>query len=135
MDRALGRLPAFGSDVLRPRLTVAACKGGFRVETVLKAPLQVAVHGPIDLSTAPELGRRLQEASRGGTVPLTVDLTGVSHLASAGVQLIYRIAEQMAADGRRLQLVAPAGTAPYQVLELTDLHELAHVVEDLPSQF
>jgi anti-anti-sigma factor len=135
MDRALGRLPTFGSDVLRPRLTVAARKGGFRVETILEAPLQVAVHGPIDLSTAPELGRRLQEASRGGTVPLTVDLTGVSHLASAGVQLIYRIAEQMAADGRRLQLVAPAGTAPYQILELTDLHELAHVVEDLPSQF
>ena len=133
MDRALSRLPAFGPDVVRPRSTVVAGRGGFRVETNREAPLQVAVHGPIDLSTAPELGQLLQEASRGGTVPLTVDLTGVSHLASAGVQLIYRLAEQMAAGGRGLKLIAPAGTAPHQILALTDLHELADVVEDLPS--
>jgi anti-anti-sigma factor len=78
-----------------------------------------------------DLHRRLQDASRGGVLPLTVDLTGVSHLASAGVQLLYQLAEQMATDGSRLRLIAPTGTAAHQVLTLTALHQFTEIVEEL----
>ena len=91
------------------------------------------VHGPVDLCTVTELHRRLQEAGRGGALPLIIDLGGVNHLASAGVGLLYQLAEQMAADGRRLQLIAPAGTAAHQVLALTALNQLTDVAESLEA--
>lgn len=121
-----------------PRRSAVSSEAAFRVQMVgfTPSPPQVAVHGPIDLSTAAELRQRLQEASRGGVLPLVVDLTGVSHLASAGVQMLYQLAEQMAGDGRRLQLIGPTGTAAHQVLTLTALSRLADVVEtlgELPS--
>lgn len=119
-----------------PRRSAVSSEAAFRVQMVGFTPPQVAVHGPIDLSTDAELRQRLQEASRGGVLPLVVDLTGVSHLASAGVQMLYQLAEQMAGDGRRLQLIGPTGTAAHQVLTLTALSRLADVVEtlgELPS--
>ncbi|MDT7615813.1 MAG: hypothetical protein QOF00_3260 [Pseudonocardiales bacterium] len=129
MDRELSRLPAVSSDSDGPRRSAASGDAGFRVEIIEVSPPQVAVHGPIDLCTAAELQQRLLEASRGGVLPLVVNLTGVSHLASAGVQLLYQLAEQMAGDGRRLQLIGPTGTAANQVLALTGLSEVAEIVE------
>ena len=64
-------------------------------------------------------------------LPLTIDLTCVSHLASAGVQLLYQLAEQMAGDGSRLRLIAPTGTAAHQVLTLTALHQFTEFVDEL----
>ena len=89
------------------------------------------MHGSIDLRSGVELHRSLEDASRGGVLPLTIDLTGVSHLASAGVQLLYQLAEQMAGDGSRLRLIAPSGTAAHQVLTLTALHEYTEIVEEI----
>src|SRR5205085_1574143 len=116
MDRTLGRRPVIGPESLPPRRTAGSSGDGFRVDIIDVSPPHVAVHGPIDLSSAVELHRHLEDASRGGVLPLTIDLAGVSHLASAGVQLLYQLAEQMAADRSRLRLIAPAGTAAQQVL-------------------
>jgi anti-anti-sigma factor len=133
MDRSLSRLPAVGPDGAGPRAAVAAGEKDFRVEIVEAGRPQVVVHGPVDLCTVTELHRRLQEAGRGGALPLIIDLGGVNHLASAGVQLLYQLAEQMAADGRRLQLIAPAGTAAHQILALTALNQLTDIAESLES--
>ncbi|WP_214369020.1 STAS domain-containing protein [Pseudonocardia sp. H11422] len=131
MDRELSRLPAVGTDGVGPRPAVASGEDGFRVETVEVSPPLVAVRGPIDLATATELHRRLQDAGRGGVLPLAIDLGSVNHLASAGVQLLYQLAEQMAADGRRLRLIVPTGTAAHQVLALIALNQLTDIVETL----
>ena len=133
MDRELSRRPTIGLDRPSPPRTAASGEAGFRVEIIDYSPPRMAVHGPIDLSTAAELHQHLQETSRGGLLPLTVDLTSVSHLASAGVQLLHQLAEQMAADGHRLRLIAPTGTASHQVLTLTALNQLADIVEALPT--
>jgi anti-anti-sigma factor len=130
MDRTLSRRPVVGPDSVSPPRTAGSSGDAFRVDGVEASPPRVAVRGPIDLRSADELHGRLQDASRGGVLPLTVDLTGVSHLASAGVQLLYQLAEQMAADGCRLRLVAPIGTAAHQVLTLTALHQVTEIVED-----
>jgi anti-anti-sigma factor len=134
MDRSLSRLPAVGPDGGGQWATVGAGEEGFQVEIVEADRPQVVVRGPIDLCTVTELHRRLQEAGRGGALPLVIDLSGVNYLASAGVQLLYQLAEQMAADGRRLQLVAPDGTAAHQVLALTALNQLTDVAEP-PEEF
>ena len=63
------------------------------------ATARALVGGPVDITTADLLVRRLLSVSRGGTVPLVADLTGVTQLASAGVRALY--AGQRAAGGAR----------------------------------
>ena len=79
------------------------------------------VRGAIDISTADELLRKLLAACRGGTVPLTVDLSGVTQLASAGVSALYELTRQLAAHRRDLRLIASAGGVASSVLELVGL--------------
>ncbi|MFT7840214.1 SpoIIE family protein phosphatase [Saccharothrix sp. BKS2] len=76
----------------------------------------LTVRGAIDAHTAELLHTALLDASRGGGRPLVVDLTGVTHLASAGVRLLHEVAGELDAE-----LVAPVDSAAGQVLALTDL--------------
>jgi anti-anti-sigma factor len=92
------------------------------VETELTSDgASVWVRGSVDITTADEFLRRLLAACRGGTLPLTVDLAGVSHLASAGVSALYRLARQLTGHGNRLQLLARAGSPAQAVLDLVRL--------------
>jgi anti-anti-sigma factor len=131
MDRTLSRRPVIGPESVSPRRANEPGEDGFRLDIIDANPPHVAVHGPIDLPSAAELHRRLEDASRGGVLPLTIDLTGVNHLASAGVRLLYQLAEQMATDGSRLRLIAPTGTAAHQVLTLTALYQFTEIIEEL----
>jgi anti-anti-sigma factor len=83
------------------------------------------VRGPVDITTADEFLRRLLAVCRGGTLPLTVDLSGVTQLASAGVSALYHLARQLADHDNHLELVAKAGGAVQSVLELVGLGHLA----------
>ena len=94
------------------------------------ATARALVYGPVDITTADQLARRLLSASRGGTVPLVADLTGVTQLASAGVRALYVVSEQMAAHGQDLILITAPGSAAHAVL---DLVQLAHVAGPAPS--
>ena len=85
------------------------------------------VGGPVDISTADLLGRRLLSVSRGGTVPLVADLTGVTQLASAGVRVLYEVSEQLTVHGQELTLVTVRGSTAHLVLELV---RLDHVTVD-----
>jgi anti-anti-sigma regulatory factor len=89
----------------------------------------IAVRGPIDLSTTEELRRHLWSASRGGALPLTVELGAVTHLASAGIQVLYDFVEQMTADGRTLRFVVPPGCPARYAIRLSDLHRVSEVVD------
>ncbi|MFY9928973.1 MAG: SpoIIE family protein phosphatase [Streptosporangiaceae bacterium] len=79
------------------------------------------VCGPVDITSADVLTRRLLAVSRGGTVPLTADLTGVTQLASAGVSALYLVREQLAAHEQDLTLVTAPGSAAAVVLDLVRL--------------
>jgi anti-sigma regulatory factor (Ser/Thr protein kinase)/anti-anti-sigma regulatory factor len=94
-----------------------------------RATARALVSGPVDITTADQLARRLLSASRGGTVPLVADLTGVTQLASAGVRALYVVSEQMAAHGQNLTLITAPGSAAQAVL---DLVQLAHVAGPAP---
>ena len=85
------------------------------------------VGGPVDISTADLLGRQLLSVSRGGTVPLVADLTGVTQLASAGVRVLYEVSEQLTVHGQELTLVTVRGSTAHLVLELV---RLDHVTVD-----
>ncbi len=95
----------------------------FAVDTSMAAgaTARALVHGPVDITTADRMARRLLSVSRGGTVPLVADLTGVTQLASAGVQALYAVSEQLAAHGQELTLITAPGSAAHVVLALVQL--------------
>ena len=101
----------------------------FAVDTSIaeSATARALVRGPVDITTADQLARRLLSVSRGGTVPLVADLTGVTQLASAGVRALYAVSGQMAAHGQDLTLITAPGSAAHLVL---DLVRLAHIAGD-----
>ena len=103
----------------------------FTVDTSIaeSATAQALVRGPVDITTADQLARRLLSVSRGGTVPLVADLTGVTQLASAGVRALYAVSGQMAAHGQDLTLITAPGSAAHAVL---DLVRLAHTAGTTP---
>lgn len=76
------------------------------------------VGGPIDITTARGFDRILREVARHATIPLAVDLSRVTQLASAGIQVL---AAALRRSGRNLELVASRGTPAEHVLALTRL--------------
>jgi len=115
-----------GQDAVRP------AEPPFSVDTsaAAGATARALVGGPVDITTADHLARRLLSASRGGTLPLVADLTAVTQLASAGVRALYQVSEQLAAHGHELVLVTSPGSAAQTVL---DLVRLDHVTGDEPG--
>ena len=99
----------------------------FTVDTSITAgsTARALVGGPVDIGTADLLARRLLSVSRGGTVPLVADLTGVTQLASAGVRVLYQVSEQLTAHGQELTLVTVRGSTAHLVLELVRLDHVA----------
>ena len=99
----------------------------FTVDTSIAAgsTARALVGGPVDISTADLLARGLLSVSRGGTVPLVADLTGVTQLASAGVRVLYQVSEQLTVHGQELTLVTVRGSAAHLVLELVRLDHVA----------
>jgi anti-anti-sigma factor len=79
----------------------------------------VGVHGPVDAATAPQLAMELGHRSHGGTRPLTVDLTGVTHFASAGVAVLYQAMARHAQHGTTLTIDAAPGSVAQHILALT----------------
>jgi len=86
---------------------------------------RAGVSGPVDITSADRLERQLLSASRGGTLPLTVDLTRVTRLASAGVRVLYQVRERLAAHQQKLTLVAAPGSSAVIVLKLVRLPHVA----------
>jgi anti-anti-sigma factor len=88
---------------------------------------RIRIDGPIDASTAEQVEHGVRAAGAAGTRGLTVDLTGVSHLASAGVAALHRQTSAHGANGTALRLYAPTASPADVILTLV---ELEHATED-----
>jgi len=116
--------------ILAPGHSVPAprpAEPSFAVDTSVAhgATARAVVRGAVDITTADHMTRRLLSVSRGGTVPLIADLTGVTQLASAGVQALYAVSEQLAAHGQELTLLTAPASAVQVVLDLVQLHHIS----------
>lgn len=88
---------------------------------------RLRVAGPIDTTTAPEVATALDHAGAAGTRELWVDLTDVTHLASAGVAVLHHADARSISNGVPLLLHAPAGSPADQILTMV---ALPHTTED-----
>jgi len=96
---------------------------------------RVALRGAVDQRSADEFRRRLAHATRGGTREVWIDLSGVTLLASAGVQTLFEVLEP--ADDRgdgRVRLVAPMGSPAQHVLDLVRLPYVTERAAEHPSR-
>ncbi|WP_245674359.1 MULTISPECIES: SpoIIE family protein phosphatase [Actinoplanes] len=93
-------------------LTIAELPGGDEA--------QVRLAGAVDAASAAHLRQELLRRSRGGTVPMTIDLTDVSLLASAGVSALHLVAESHGEDAP-LTLIAVPGSPAREILDLVGL--------------
>lgn len=113
----------------RPSTPVDLLKGSAVAASPPSEPMElrqegtvVELRGALDHRCADELRRRLSHATRGGTIGVVVDLAGVTHLGSAGVQVLYdEMIPRRDDDGAGLVLVAPPGSPAQHVLELVRL--------------
>lgn len=88
---------------------------------------RIAIRGPLDASTVEDLGTELDRLTLGGSHELTVDLTAVTHLASAAVAELHRTRPGTGTGHYPLRLYAPAGSTAHHVLSLVGL---PHTTED-----
>lgn len=68
---------------------------------------------------------------------MVLDLSQLSYLDSAGIQLIYTLRENLSVRGQTLQLVIPSSSAAHDALRLAGvLHQVptAETVEDACAQ-
>ncbi|MDT5092208.1 MAG: anti-sigma factor antagonist [Mycobacterium sp.] len=94
----------------------------------------LAVGGEVDLATAPIFEKAIDDALAGDPPALVIDLTQVSFLASAGLQLLVATQERIGGTGE-FAVVAdgPATSRPIQLTELDKIFGLYPVLEDALS--
>jgi anti-anti-sigma factor len=99
------------------------------VETTIRddGNLLVRVAGEIDLSNAATVMEAVATALPGDAVTVVVDLSGTSFLDSAGIAMLFRLAERLAHSRQRLCLVVPPDAPIRRVVELTNLHRAVEV--------
>jgi anti-anti-sigma factor len=91
---------------------------------------RLVVTGDVDNATAPTLGAQIARKSRSGTYPLTVDLSSVTHLGSAGLRVLAEALERGRRHGTELALVAPPGSPAHHVLMLVGLPLATEAISD-----
>ncbi|WP_143261334.1 ATP-binding protein [Allokutzneria sp. NRRL B-24872] len=123
MSRHLGRARLAEEPVDQP-LTDETDQVSFEVHTGHEEVL-VRLSGILDAVDAEEVHRRLQQLSRAGSAPLTVDLTGVRLVDSTGVRVLFELALQATAAGGTLTVLTPEGSLPHRVLSITGLDQVA----------
>jgi anti-sigma regulatory factor (Ser/Thr protein kinase)/anti-anti-sigma regulatory factor len=125
----LHRPAVVASDQASAAAAVSRARGpepAFSVDTsVDDGNARAKVRGPVDITTADQLTRRLLSACRGGTLSLIVDLTKLTQLASAGVRALFRIRELLAAHQQHLTLITAPGSSAHAVLDLVHLPHVA----------
>jgi len=89
------------------------------------------ISGEIDISNAQEVSESIGKAVPNGIPALVVDLTHTTYLDSAGVKLLFQLAERFRARRRKLRLVVPHESPIRAVLELTDLTSMVPLEDHL----
>ena len=87
------------------------------------------VSGEIDLSNVENIDRALVEATPNHLLTLVLDLTDLDYLDSAGIQLIYKLRENLRARGQRLRLVIPSTSPANDALRLAGVKRHVETIE------
>ncbi len=79
------------------------------------------VSGDVDSNTATTLDRLIAVESRSGIAPLTIDLSAVTHLGSAGVSALAAARDRALRQGGECTLIAPPGSPAHHILSMVHI--------------
>ena len=92
--------------------------------------LVLAIHGELDLVTAPELERAVETALAGSPALLALDLTPTTFLDSSGARQIARAARSAGRAGIPSRVVCPKDNRTVRlVIDLLEMDSLVPVVD------
>ncbi|ETW26708.1 SpoIIE family protein phosphatase [Mycobacterium gastri] len=89
--------------------------------SLVAEPGRIVVRGDVDANAATTLDSQIAVESRSGLAPLTIDLSAVTHLGSAGVAALVAARDRAHIQGGDCVLVAPPGTPAHHVLSLVQV--------------
>ena len=92
-----------------------------------------AWQGAVDMSNAQQVERQTVRAVSNTDAALTVDLSAVTYLDSAGIRSIINIRSLLAARQQRFAAVVPAGSLLTKTLEVGGLSSLVTIHPSLAS--
>jgi anti-anti-sigma factor len=123
LTHRLSRPANFVTDTLVSRSTYQRAVDCEFVSLVGSGELagRIVVSGDVDSNTASTLDRQIAVQSRSGIAPLTIDLSAVTHLGSAGVSALAAARDRARRQGGDCVLVAPPGSTAHHVLSLVQL--------------
>ena len=118
----LSRPANFVTDTIVSRATYR--RAPINSEFVSTAPRTPATSWSAATSTpTPQstLDRQIAVESRSGIAPLTIDLSGVTHLGSAGVSALAAARDRARRQGGDCVLVAPPGSPAHHILSMVQI--------------
>jgi anti-anti-sigma factor len=84
-----------------------------------EAVVVAAIAGELDIANAGELEGEIAQAVGNDADGLVLDLAGLTFMDSSGVHVLFHLAERLRTSGRRMAVIAPPGSAPRRLLELS----------------
>jgi anti-sigma B factor antagonist len=81
------------------------------------------LNGEIDMKSAPRIHAALARAVPNAALGLVVDLSAVSYLDSAGMQLLFDLERELQYHRQHLRLVVPEGAPIQRMVEIVNLGE------------
>jgi anti-anti-sigma factor len=120
LKHRLSRPANFVADTLVSRSGHRRTRGSEFVSLIGDAG-RIVVSGDVDSQTASTLDRQIAVESRSGIAPLTIDLSGVTHLGSAGVSALAAARDRAHKQGGEFLLIAPPGSPAHHVLSLVQI--------------
>jgi anti-anti-sigma factor len=121
LRRRLGRAPS--TDVGAPIPAPSPAPGLEREDRVVVARLS----GDVDLANAVPLYHELIGQIGHDHLGLVLDLADVEHLDSAGLKLLFRVAERLAPRRQALRVIAPTGSAVHRILTVSGFAGSSHL--------
>jgi anti-anti-sigma factor len=79
------------------------------------------IEGEVDASNAPQIAARLPTLLTNHSVALIVDLTGTTYLDSAGLNLLFELADELRSRQQQLHLVVDPATPIARPIAITGL--------------
>jgi len=130
LSHRLSRPANFVTDAMVGRATRQRAANSEFVSMVGESG-HIIVSGDVDANTASTLDRQIAVESRSGIASLTIDLSGVTHLGSAGVSALAAARERARRQGGDCVLVAPPGSPAHHVLSLVQIPVVSGNVENV----
>ncbi len=133
LTHRLSRPANFVTDALINRATYQQATNAEFASVVSEAG-RIVVSGDIDSNSASTLDRQIAVESRSGIASLTIDLSAVTHLGSAGVSALVAARNRSRRQGTECVLVAPPGSPAHHVLSLVQIPVVSSLVENVVTE-